>query len=350
MHFDSITEQLNHECFCITLDRDELCRALEAEIGDDSFCETFIRPRQHLFSNVPIFLKSSDVAEMLRIVTAIETVARLGEYRKAVMSWAPEIAFQDFGPRGAFMGYDFHLADKGPKLIEINSNAGGAFLNALLLRAQRACCPEIAAAVSKQQDNDFDAAVHQMFETEWLLQGRKGQLRCIAIVDENPRDQYLYPEFLLARKLLVRHGIEAIVADPSELAYLDGSLVFGGQPIDLVYNRLVDFSLERPEHRALREAYNAGAVVVSPNPHIHALFADKRNLTILSDQELLRGWGVSTETLDALAGIPKTQAVSAGNATSLWENRKHLYFKPFSGYGGKAVYRGDKRLFAESCG
>lgn len=37
------------------------------------------------------------------------------------------------------MGYDFHVTPEGPKLIEINTNAGGAFLNAALREAQRAC-------------------------------------------------------------------------------------------------------------------------------------------------------------------------------------------------------------------
>ena len=37
------------------------------------------------------------------------------------------------------MGYDFHLGADGPMLIEVNTNAGAAFLNALLARAQRAC-------------------------------------------------------------------------------------------------------------------------------------------------------------------------------------------------------------------
>ena len=52
---------------------------------------------------------------------------------------------------GVFMGYDFHLAADGPKLIEINTNAGGAFLNALLAKAQRACCAEIEVALSKSE-------------------------------------------------------------------------------------------------------------------------------------------------------------------------------------------------------
>ena len=61
-------ERLNRECFCITLDRDALCEAVEREIGDPDFCATFIRTRPHLFSNVPVFLSESDVAGMLRVV------------------------------------------------------------------------------------------------------------------------------------------------------------------------------------------------------------------------------------------------------------------------------------------
>ncbi|MER9685145.1 hypothetical protein [Mesorhizobium sp. M0139] len=45
------------------------------------------------------------------------------------------------------MGYDFHLDDDGPKLIEVNTNAGGAFLNALLAKAQKACCSEVDRAL-----------------------------------------------------------------------------------------------------------------------------------------------------------------------------------------------------------
>ena len=37
----SISEFLNRECFCITLDRGALCQALEREVGDREFCRTF---------------------------------------------------------------------------------------------------------------------------------------------------------------------------------------------------------------------------------------------------------------------------------------------------------------------
>ena len=283
-----------------------------------------------------------DIERMLRTVQLIEAVTRLPAYQEASLSWAPQIARRELGPRGAFMGYDFHLAAEGPKLIEINTNAGGAFLNALLARAQRACCPQIEVEMARSGADDFDASVLRMFESEWELQHRDGRPRRVAIIDERPKEQYLYPEFLLAQRFFIRHGIDAIVADAEELRYENGKLLVGEQVIDLIYNRLVDFALERPEHSALRRAYVDDAVVLTPNPRVHSLFADKRNLVLLSDQVALRSFGLSPEQLAVLAQAPRTVLVDHENATQLWENRKALFFKPAGGYGGKAVYRGDK--------
>lgn len=342
MPSDSIPDHLNHECFCITLDREALCRALEREAGDDHFCETFIGPRPHLFSNFPLFISKSDVADMLLVVRAIEAAAHLPAYQKAALAWAPEVARHDFGPRGVFMGYDFHLANDGPKLIEVNTNAGGAFLNALLAKAQHACCPEIEVAMAKSGAEDFEADVIGMFGNEWKLQRRDGRPERVAIVDEKPTEQYLYPEFLLARRLFERHGIEAVVADVAELRYENGVLLAEGRKIDLVYNRLVDFALGQPGHAALRQAWLDGAVVVTPNPRIHALFADKRNLALLSDGEALARLGLAPDHVAVLARNPRTVLVVPENAAELWGKRKSLFFKPAGGYGGKAVYRGDK--------
>ena len=268
--------------------------------------------------------------------------ARLPGYRDAVLSWAPEVARRDHGPLGVFMGYDFHLAGDGPKLIEVNTNAGGAFLNALLVQAQRACCAEVEAALTRSGSNDFDSAVLHMFQHEWTLQKKTGAPRRIAIVDDRPEEQYLYPEFLLAQRFFQKHGIESEIVDAGHLRYERGQLSIADRPIDLVYNRLVDFSLGLSEHEALRAAYLDDAVVVSPNPHVHALFADKRNMTLLSDQAALRSWGLSPEMLVDLSRVPRTVLVTPTNAQGLWEARKKLFFKPAAGYGSKAVYRGDK--------
>jgi glutathione synthase/RimK-type ligase-like ATP-grasp enzyme len=337
-----LSERLNRECTCVTLDREALCAAFEREAGDPEFCATLIRTRPHLFASATVFLSEAQVAAMLRAVRAIESVARLSAYRDAVLSRSPGTAQRDFGPRGAFMGYDFHLAHDRPRLIEINTNAGGAFLNALLARAQHACCEAMLTGLGRSEARDFDAAAARMFESEWRLQRRAGTPRRIAIVDDSPEGQYLYPEFLLAQRFFARHGMEAVIADAGQLRFERGELLFDGRTIDLVYNRLVDFALEQPAHAALRAAYLADAVVVTPNPHVHALFADKRNLALLSDPMPLRLGGVSAETLADLSAVPRTVLVSPENAQELWRERKKLFFKPAVGYGSKAVYRGDR--------
>lgn len=339
----SEADRLNRTCYCLSLDREALCQALERESDDPEFCTTFVRPRTHLFSNVPVFMPATALASMQRMVTAIEAAALLPSYQSTAMTYAPAIAQADRGPLGAFMGYDFHLDDDGPRLIEINTNAGGAVLNSLLARAQRACCADMERGLATALADDFDGAVVRMFREEWRLQrGAEPLSGIIAIVDDKPGEQYLYPEFVLARKLLQKAGIETVIADASELRYEQGQLLAAGRPIGLVYNRLVDFALERPEHSALRSAYENGAVVLTPNPHNHALFADKRNLTLLSDRATLAAWGLSPALCAELAGVPRTVVVTPGNAEALWLSRKQLFFKPAGGHGGKAVYRGDK--------
>jgi hypothetical protein len=215
-------------------------------------------------------------------------------------------------------------------------------LNALLARAQRACCAEVERRLPTAASDKFENAVVRMFGDEWQRQRGRGSIQRIAIVDDRPEEQYLYPEFVLARQLFMRAGIDATIVDAGELRYERGRLIADGEPIDLVYNRLVDFSLARPEHRALRDAYEDGAIVLTPNPHNHALFADKRNLTLLSDPAKLAEWGLPPERQSELENVPKTVLVTPDNADALWQARRDMFFKPVCGHGSKAVYRGDK--------
>jgi hypothetical protein len=271
----------------------------------------------------------------------VQRVAALPAWRERVLAHAPEIA--RYAPEAAsvFFGYDFHLDATGPRLIEINTNAGGGLLNARLLAAQIACCPEVAgrAADPRRVEDGFVA----MFRNEWRLSRVAAPLRRIAIVDETPEEQFLAPEFELFRRLFEAHGVSSIVAAPEELGFDGEYLAHGGRIVDLVYNRLTDFALEKKGNAALRAAYLAGAAVVTPHPRAHALFADKRNLVALSDDAWLAAAGVDAADRKLLeAGVPRTEAVTPENAAAFWAARKEWFFKPEAGFGGKAAYRGDK--------
>jgi hypothetical protein len=236
-----------------------------------------------------------------------------------------------------FYGYDFHLNSDGAHLIEINSNAGGGFLNALLLDSQReAGWPGAAVAEANLEQIFLD-----MFRNEWRLARGDTPLHSIAIVDEQPEAQYLYPEFLLAQRMFERAGIVAYIADPSVLQSRGNGLYLGEIKIDLVYNRLTDFSLQ--QHPVLRQAYLEGGVVLTPDPRHYAQYADKRNLVRLTDVRALRALGANEADIATLqAGVPQTRLVEAADQERWWQERKQWFFKPAEGYGSKGSYSGAK--------
>ena len=337
--------QPNSACFCFSLDRGALQRALDSELGQPGLSELVAERCPYLFAAQPVFVPAPQLQRMAQVVQAVESVVALAAYREQVLASAPAIARLGApGPRGAFFGYDFHLDQGRLGLIEINTNAGGAMLNAVLARAQRACCvamdqmvPSLASVAA------FERRMVAMFREEWRLAGQTRPLASIAIVDDAPEQQYLYPEFLLFQQLFERHGVRTVIAAPSSLAWRNGALWHGELAVDLVYNRLTDFYLEQPASAALREAYAAQAVVLTPNPQTHALYADKRHLALFCDAAQLQALGVPLQTQQILlAHVPHTEVLDPADAQRLWDTRRGLFFKPVAGYGSRAAYRGDK--------
>jgi hypothetical protein len=337
-----VIENWNRDCFGVSLDPVALRAALDAQ--SDGLAALIESRCPNLFAALPVFVSRRHIDAMAEVIGAVEETVALPAYREAAFAHAPEIARHDPGALGVFMGYDFHLGAEGPRLIEINTNAGGALLNAVLGNAQRACCAPVAALVNGPlPPQTLERAFFDMFMAEWRHAGRAGQPRRVAIVDDDPERQFLYPEFLLFERLFRRFGIDTAIRAPGELQLSQGRLHDAGGAIDLVYNRMTDFALQQAPHAALRAAYLEGVVVVTPHPRAHALYADKRNLALLTDPARLRAWGVPAATIDVLlGGIPRTRVVSRPEAQCLWSERRGLFFKPARGYGSKAAYRGDK--------
>jgi hypothetical protein len=372
-------QQLNRDCYCRSVDHEALRRALESGAGEAGSGEGAVAlsydvlraTHANLFSDVRVHVAQSHLDFMSELVRAVERVVALPAWQETVLAYAPQIARHPTRAAGVMLGYDFHLDADGPRLIEINTNAGGALLNTRLLAAQRACSAEgladaseaLLASAGRAQCADsvaVEAEIVAMFRAEWALWTRPQAgdgasavppLGCIAIVDETPQAQFLAPEFELFRQLFVAHGIACVIADPRELVFDGEALRHAGRRIDLVYNRLTDFAFDEPASGALRAAYLGNKVAVTPHPRAHALYADKRNLVALSDDTCLQALGVDARDRDVLArGVPATRAVTPDNADAFWVERKQWFFKPRAGYGSRAAYRGDKltkRVFAE---
>jgi hypothetical protein len=341
----SAVDALNRSCFCLSLDQEAMARTLDSELGRPGL-SAIVRERcPYMFAAQPVFVAATHLERMAQVVQAIELVAALPTYQEQVLDTAPAIArLGNNGPLGVFFGYDFHLNQGRLGLIEINTNAGGAMLNAVLSRAQRACCTAMGTMEpSVASVEAFERHIVDMFRNEWHLAGRARPLASIAIVDESPEAQYLYPEFLLFQQLFERHGLHAVIASPTSLEFRHGVLWHGDLAIDLVYNRLTDFYLKQATSAVLREAYLQHSIVLTPHPRAHALYADKRRLVLFSDAAQLQGLGVPQATQQLLLEhVPLTKEVEAADEQRLWDARRSLFFKPVAGFGSRAAYRGDK--------
>ncbi len=338
-------ETLNSQCFCAAFDAGTLRAALQSELKTPQLVALFSERCPFIYAARPVFVARVHLQRMAQVVSAVEAVVALPAYREAALAQAPDIARHvGLGTKSVFFGYDFHLHGDALGLIEINTNAGGAMLNALLARAQQACCTAMQTPWANAAAADvLEERIVQMFRNEWRLSGRTQALRSIALIDSNPEQQFLYPEFVLFKQLFERHGLQAVIADPSQLQWRAGALWIDELPIDLIYNRLTDFYLVEPTHAVLREAYLKDAVVLTPHPQAHALYANKRNLALLTDAVQLQAWNVPAAIQAMLLNnIPKTEVVQATDADRLWRQRRQLFFKPMAGFGSRAAYRGDK--------
>lgn len=313
--------------------------ALEAQLQQAGIAGVVAERCPYLYSAVALCATPAHVAQMQAVIAAVERVVRLPDWD------APVHNREGAEPPGVFFGYDFHLNADGAHLIEINTNAGGGFLNAVLLESQRATAlPGGSLALEHPEQAFLD-----MFRAEWRSVRGDTPLVSVAIVDEQPEAQYLYPEFLLAQAMFERAGIAAHIVDPSSLTWRGEGVFLGAVRIDMIYNRLTDFSLARTP--VLHEALQSGQVVVTPHPAAYARYADKRNLARLSDAAGLRALGADEADIAVLqSGVPHTLRVTPGMEEQLWAGRKEWFFKPNSGYGSKGAYRGEKltkRVFAE---
>jgi hypothetical protein len=350
---DRLAPALNAACQCITLDRTRLRRQLQASHGEAS---QLLDARPGLAAGNIVFLDPQDAAAMDRTAALLRQALTSRAFRDHVAQHAPAIARHAAGCGGGLLGLDFHLGGSTPQLIEINTNPGGLLVNLELARAIVPCCEQIRGPVEQLVSGDgplesMPARVVDLFRAEWRRVRGELPLATIAIVDDEPVNQYLYPEFLLYQRLFEQAGLRSMVVDAAALEIRGDRLVAAGTPVDLVYNRVTDFYFRDDRHAALREAWERGLVVITPNPASHAQWADKRLLAWLRDETLLRAAGLDdAASAHLLRTIPPTEIVVPDAAADLWRRRKGLFFKPVDGYGSKAAYRGDKLTRATFAG
>ena len=243
------------------------------------------------------------------------------------------------------MGYDFHLTAQGPRLIEVNTNAGGAYF---------AWMSEQRATAGSQEHflPRFQQRLFKSFIQEWRdFSGDQRPLLRVVITDEKVGEQPLYPEMKECCDWLNQKGIEAQVVSTEELQATSDGVYFQGKKVDLVYNRHCDFYLETEQMSGLKDAYLAGQVCLSPNPFVYGLLADKRRMVLWSDRLALKALGLTSLQEQLLFDVvPQSMLLSEQDKDEIWSRRKKLIFKPVTRFGSRGVLMGKgitKKRFAD---
>lgn len=279
-------------------------------------------------------LPGRDLRRMIALVRLLYKLSKRRAYRHHLDSELPASALCDPGHDAVMMGYDFHLTESGPKLIEVNTNAGGLWYASQCYQpAEEGFGARLGGKLVKTFCDDY-----ARFRKE-----AEARPKFVVILDENPEAQPLYAEMRVFAALFEEHGISAAIAGPEALEAGDGGLYYAGKAVDMIYNRHCDFYLQTPAMAAVRAAYLGGEVCLSPNPRAYGLLADKRRMLLWCRPSVMRGFGLSEAELALLAAsIPETRTLASLQGDEVWRERKQWVFKPGTGYASRGVYVGDK--------
>lgn len=265
----------------------------------------------------------SDFETMLAFAQLMHRLMSQGEYVRALTPRLPPAARYAPPDESILMGYDFHITPGGPKLIEINNNAGGLYLPTGRWLPQPPL-PELRGEMCRR--------LTDMFDSSWQY---------IAVMDERVQEQFMYPEMLAYAALLQRDGRRAQVVNPEDIHADDsGALWLAGGRLDAIYNRHTDFYLESRALAHVRRAYLGGRVALSPNPHSYGLLGDKGRMVDWWHKGLLERCLDAAELVLVRNVVPETHAMAAMPREQLWRERKQWVFKPTARHGGKGVMPG----------
>jgi len=293
---------------------------------------------QENLSSAIVELPGIALRRMIGVVRLLNKLSRNPEYREQVYAEVPDIARFDPGHDAVMMCYDFHLDGDMPRLIEVNTNAGGGMLAYL---AQNPSLPiDHNSSPAKLRER-----LLRTFADEITLFSARAKLKPerIAIIDENPVGQYLYPEMCVFADLFKAWGVPTEVVEPRRLQASADGVRHDGRPVDLVYNRHCDFYLESDEMAGLRQAYLARKICLTPNPHMYGLLADKRRMILWADHAQCAQWRMSGKECRLLEQVlPATSLLAELDLQQVWSDRKQLVFKPVDGFGSRGVLVGQK--------
>lgn len=278
-------------------------------------------------------LSSNALKQMINVVHELQQLSEHPDY-PLLLPELPANAQIEPDHFSVLMGYDFHIDDSHQvKLIEVNTNAGGLWF------AAQSYQPDITQFPEKLADKLLTTFLQ---EYRLFCQNKKALPQLIAIIDHQPKEQFLYPEMQVFAKLFEQAGIKAVIIDPNQIETKNERLYYQQQAIDLIYNRHCDFYLHSAEMQAIAQAWQQQSVCLTPNPRVYGLLADKQRMIAWSQPDPLSHLLSPKIAVHLQRAIPETRLLQSLNKDATWSVRKQKVFKPSSSYASRGVYIGDK--------
>jgi len=263
-----------------------------------------------------------DFEQMLGFSRLMFRLKRNPQYVQAMQNRLPDIAHLTHDEPSMLMGFDFHLTDNGPRLIEVNNNAGGLYVGDAGWLSQYPLA---------EMSGDLGERLVKMFPESW---------RVIAIMDEDISQQYMYPEMLAYAELLRKDGRTLFLVSPEDLIQKDDGLYIEGQRVDAIYNRHTDFYLEERALQHIRDAMMKGQVKLNPHPRSYALLGDKARMVDWWSEGLLEQCLAAEDIAMIRQIVPEIHLLGMCDLPTIWRGRKDWVFKPTARHGGKGVVLG----------
>jgi len=274
-----------------------------------------------LATQTPVEISHDDFQTMLRFARSIDDLQSNPAYIQALASKLPDTAHLVPKQPSILMGYDFHLTESSPKLIEINNNAGG------LWERDDGWIPQYE---HDEMQGDLTLRLLHMFDQDW---------QHIAIMDEDIQQQYMLPEMKAYAALLEKDGRKVSLVSPEELILTDDGLLIDDAKVDMIYNRHTDFYLQSQAMQHIRKAFMAEQVALNPYPRSYALIGDKNRMVDWWRDNLMSF--LAGDTLDLIHQVvPETHLLAEYDLEQAWLQRKQWVFKPAARHGGKGVLLG----------
>lgn len=269
-----------------------------------------------------VTIKRDEFEKMLQFSRLMFRLKLNNHYVESLHSQLPDTANAMHAEASVLMGYDFHLSDEGPRLIEINNNAGGLYIgdNGWM---KQPMIPELSASLRQR--------IAAMFPTSWQY---------LAIMDEDVSNQYMYPEMQAYADILRQDGRIVFLVSPEDIQQRDDGLYVENQRLDGIYNRHTDFYLETPEMKHIRDALMSGQVALNPHPRSYALLGDKSRMVDWWHKGLLDSCLSTADVAFVRSIVPEIHMLADCNHEQLWKERKKWVFKPAARHGGKGVVLG----------